>query len=69
MKVYYCEFADHAGGLFVVAANSKKEAFSIASEYDGIVPYCLPLEEWEQVKELSANVDKPQVLLASYYIE
>jgi hypothetical protein len=94
MKVWMCkrtdDFGGFSGGLAVVAANSKEEAFKIFFEdrtYDWIVhkidvdngdyieyhtkwkSYYYPLENWFECNVLTANVDKPCVIIEDGYSE
>ena len=80
----------YSGGLAVVAANSKEEAFKTFFEnddYDWMVDkydldtykwledatqwrsYYYPLEMWFECKVLTANVDKPCVIMENGYSE
>lgn len=94
MKVWMCkrtdDFGGYSGGLAVVAANSKEEAFKIFFEdmnytwmvnkidvetgdyfedYTKWKSYYYPLERWFECKELTANVDKPCVIMEDGYTE
>jgi hypothetical protein len=89
MKVFMCQRqGGYSGGLAVVAANSKEEAFKTFfedKEYDwmkynyGIVGYTddftkwrsdfYPIELWFECEELTANVDKPCVIMEGGYSE
>ena len=94
MKVWMCkrtdDFGGYSGGLAVVAANSREEAFKIFFEdrtYDWMVhkidvetgdyiedytkwkSYYYPLENWFECKVLTANVDKPCVIIEDGYSE
>lgn len=94
MKVWMCkrtdDFGGYSGGLAVVAANSKEEAFKIFFEdrtYDWMVhkidvdtgdyiedytkwkSYYYPLENWFECNVLTANVDKPCVIMEDGYTE
>ena len=94
MKVWMCkrtdDFGGYSGGLAVVAANSKEEAFKIFFEdmtYGWMVnkidvetgddfedctkwkSYYYPLEKWFECKELTANVDRPCVIIEDGYSE
>jgi hypothetical protein len=94
MKVWMCkrtdDFGGFSGGLAVVAANSKEEAFKIFFEdmtYGWMVNKIdvetgdnfedctkwesdyYPLEKWFECKALTANVDKPCVIMEDGYTE
>ena len=92
MKVWMCRRTDgnygYSGGLAVVAANSKEEAFKtffsdedyswMAHKYDegkDIEDYTkwisdyYPIEKWFECKKLTANVDKPYVIMEDGYTE
>lgn len=91
MKVFMCKRqGDYCGGLAVVAANSKEEAFKTFFEdedYDCMVDkydvdthkftddftkwhsYDYPKEKWFECKVLTANVDKPCVIMEDGYSE
>lgn len=89
MKVFMCQRqGGYSGGLAVVAANSKEEAFKTFFEdndyvwmkYDyGIVGNTdditnwrsdyYPIELWFECKVLTANVDKPCVIMEGGYTE
>ena len=72
MKVFMCRRQDgYSGGLIVVAANSKEEAFKTFCEdprYYWMV-YRYPRDEWFECKTLTANVDKPCVIMEDGYTE
>lgn len=80
----------YSGGLVVVAANSKEEAFKTFSEDDRYAymvdtydldtyklvedvtqwrSYYYPLEMWFECNILTANVDKPCVIMEDGYSE
>ena len=92
MKVFMCrrEGGRYSGGLVVVAANSKEEAFRVFAtdkDYGWMVgkfdldkddwsdditkwwSYIYPLENWFECKVLSANVDKPCIMIENGYTE
>ena len=79
MKVWMCKREyGYSGGLAVVAANSKEEAFDIYHndpahdwEYNEYLDdgYCYEREDWFECKELVANVDKPCVIMEDGYTE
>jgi hypothetical protein len=97
MKVWMCRRSDgyygYSGGLAVVAANSKEEAFKIFFEdkdYDWMVnkwthtddyteeytddytkwrSEFYPIEKWFECKILTANVDRPRVIMEDGYTE
>lgn len=75
MKVWMCTRTDnfgwYSGGLAVVAANSREEAFKtfyLHGEYSWKA-YYYPFERWFECKELTANVDKPCVIMEDGYTE
>lgn len=84
MKVFMCQRqGGYSGGLAVVAANSAEEAFKTFFEdedYDWMVDKFTddftkwrsdyyPIEEWFECKVLTANVDKPCVIMEGGYTE
>ena len=86
MKVFMCHRqGGYSGGLAVVAANSKKEAFKTffedkenewmvnkwthTDDYTKWRSYYYPLEKWFECKELTANVDKPCVIMEDGHTE
>ena len=91
MKVFMCKRKGlYSGGLAVVAANSKEEAFRVFAtdkDYDWMIEkldldtyeltddvtqwwsYFYPLENWFECKVLSANVDKPCVIMEDGYTD
>lgn len=79
MKVFMCERqGGYGGGLAIVAANSKEEAFYIYHnapshnwEYDEYIDdgYYYKRVNWFECKHLTANVDKPCVIKESGYTE
>lgn len=89
MKVWMCRRSDgdygYSGGLAVVAANSKEEAFKIFFEdkdYDWMAnkwthtddytkwrSEYYPFEKWFECKILTANVDRPRVIMEDGYTE
>lgn len=91
MKVFMCQRqGDYSGGLAVVAANSKEEAFKIFAEdkdygwtvdrcdYDSYEftddftrwrSYYYPIDKWFECKALTANVDKPCVIMEDGHTE
>ncbi len=73
MKVFIFDCnKQYGGGLAVVAANDKEEAFElIKEEYGGdewIYEYT-DLDHCHERLDIEANVIKPQVLEADFYIE
>ena len=75
MKVWMCkrtdDFGGFCGGLAVVAANDIEEAFKtflLHEEYSWKADY-YPFERWFECKELTANVDKPCVIMEDGYTE
>ena len=84
MKVFMCKRqGGYSGGLAVVAANSKQEAFKTFFEdpyYDWMVykydvdytewrSNYYPIEKWFECKALTANVKKPCVIMEDGYTE
>lgn len=90
MKVFMCRRqGGYSGGLIVVAANSKEEAFKTFCEdpqYNWMVyryndnledtddytkwfSYIYPRDEWFECEALTANVDKPCVIMEDGYTE
>lgn len=89
MKVFMCKRrGGYSGGLAVVAANSREEAFKTFFEdkdYAWMVykhdvdtyeftddftkwrSYYYPIELWFECKVLTANVDKPCVIMEDGY--
>lgn len=58
----------YGDGVILIAANTVEEAQEIARS-DEYVDYNGAIEDIEEVKELSTNVDTPKVILAAWYIE
>lgn len=82
MKVFCCKNQySYGGGLILVAANTKEEAFSIASldedtnwlfykmESGELVSDCYPKNKWFEVEHLSADLSEPQVIIEDHYSE
>lgn len=84
MKVFMCKRAGgYSGGLAVVAANSIEEAFKTFFEnkdYNCMVDKCdedctkwhayyYQMEYWFECTVLTANVDKPCVIMEDGYSE
>ena len=82
MKVFCCRNQEpYGGGLILVAANTKEEAFSIASvdedtnwlfykkESGELVSDTYPKDEWFEVEHLSTNLLKPQVIIEDHHTE
>lgn len=95
MKVWMCKRSEgyYSGGLAVVAANSKEEAFKTffedkdndwmvnkwthtdayteeyTDDYTKWRSEYYPLENWFECKVLTANVDKPCVIMEDGYTE
>ena len=82
MKVFCCKNqCSYGGGLILVAANTKEEAFSIASidedtnwlfykmESGELVSDTYPINEWFEVKHLSTDLSEPQVIVEDHYSE
>ena len=72
MKVFMCKrYDDYSGGLAVVAANNKEEAFkTFFTDKDYKWHACYyQMESWFECKALTANVDKPCVIMEDGYTE
>ena len=82
MKVFCCKNqCSYGGGLILVAANTKEEAFSIASMDEDtkwffyemksgeLVSNRYPKNEWFEVEHLSTNLITPQVIIEDSYSE
>lgn len=72
MKVFMCQRqGDYSGGLAVVAANNAEEAFKTFCEDKdyGLYSDLYPIEEWFECKVLTANIDKPCVIIEEGYSE
>lgn len=91
MKVFMCKRrGGYSGGLAVVAANSKEEAFKtffededydwmvdkynyetgdLAEDVTGWYTDYYPLRDWFECKVLTANVNKPRVIMEDGYSE
>ena len=91
MKVFMCKrCGGYSGGIAVVAANNKEEAFKTFltdKDYDWMVDkydvdtgdftddctkwhaYFYQMESWFECKALTANVDKPCVIMEDGYTE
>ena len=82
MKVFCCKNQrTYGGGLILVAANTKEEAFSIASvdedknwlfykiESGELVSDTYPINEWYEVEHLSTDLITPQVIIKDDYTE
>ena len=84
MKVFACKSQrGYSGGLILVAANTKEEAFHIASvdENIGYIFYeteyksgifisdTYPLDKWFEVEHLSPDLTVPQVIIEDHYTE
>jgi hypothetical protein len=91
MKVFMCQRrGGYSGGLAVVAANSKEEAFKTffddpdydwmvdkydedtyeyADDFTKWVSSYYPIEKWFECKVLTANVDRPCVIMEGGYSE
>jgi len=84
MKVFCCRNQySYGGGLILVAANTKEEAFNTASvdkdtnyffyeiEYNtGIfISDTYPLNMWFEVEHLSTDLTEPQVIIEDHYSE
>ena len=82
MKVFCCKNQySYGGGLILVAANTREEAFSVASsdedtnwlfyekEYGELVSDCYPKNEWFEVEHLSTDLLEPQIIVEDHYSE
>lgn len=93
MKVFGCIRQDnYEGGVILVAANNRNEAFSVAAHDENafvhflfldrkgryvdyieqaakVISKTYPIEHWTEYKILTANVDKPRVILDEGYTE
>jgi len=82
MKVFCCKNqCSYGGGLILVAANTKEEAFSVASidedtkwlfyhmESGELVSDTYPIDEWFEVEHLSTDLSEPQVIIEDHYTE
>ena len=82
MKIFCCKNqCSYGGGLILVAANTKEEAFSIASVDENtnwlfykmksgeLVSDRYPKNEWFEVEHLSTNLITPQVIIEDSYSE
>lgn len=84
MKVFACENQNaYGGGLILVAANTKEEAFNTASVYKDIdylfyeteyksgifISDTYPLDKWFEVKHLSTDLTEPKVIIEDHYTE
>lgn len=69
MKVFACcREESFGGGLIIVAANTKEEAYNTALRTPGIYGN-YPLDGYMELSELSANVTEPQVIKEGGYSE
>lgn len=61
----------YAGGLIVVAANSPEEAHGVmcASSRGDILENHYEAAGWEQLDDVVANVEYPQILVENGYSE
>lgn len=82
MKIFCCKNqCSYGGGLILVAANTKEEAFSIASvdedtnwlfykmESGELVSDTYPINEWYEVKHLSTDLSEPKVIVEDHHTE
>lgn len=82
MKVFCCKNQiSYGGGLILVAANTREEAFSVASvdedtkwwfyemECGELVSDTYPKNRWFEVEHLSTDLTKPQVIIEDHYSE
>lgn len=82
MKIFACKRqGGYSGGLIIVAAKTKEEAFFTAANSneisywfhkldDGSI-YCdiYPIDKWEEVKHLSTDLKEQQVILEDGYTD
>ena len=58
-----------SGGLIVVAASTAYEAHGVMCAYDKCLEYYYKVDSWQELSNVTANVDKPQVLAEDGYTE
>lgn len=82
MKVFGCRCGiSYGGGLILVAANTREEAFSVASVDEDtkwffykmksgeLVSNRYPQNKWFEAEHLSTDLTKPQVIIEDSYYE
>lgn len=81
MKVFCCKNQyPYGGGIIMVAANSKEEAFSVAAQDKDVkwefyktesgepASDIYPISEWYEEKRLSSRLIKPMVIVENNYL-
>lgn len=64
MKVYsVTPNEDYSGGVMIIAANTAEEAKKIAKNKDFLI------NEPKEIPYLTANVDKPDIIIKALYFE
>lgn len=74
MKVFMCQNKIFSDGLAIVAANSIDEAFMTFFDHDDNrymldsqwVTDHYPLEDWFELPKLTAEVEKPCIIINNY---
>lgn len=59
----------YAGGVVLIAANSLEEAQDLARKDEYLEFYGDWISNMKEVEELSANVNSPEIILNTWYIE
>lgn len=75
MKVFINKASNagkYRGGMLVVAANTADEARGIANDLKynhgcHIIDYCFSPDNWEELPNVTADYDTPQLLAEEYY--
>ena len=69
MKVFSLYPAtSYAGGIVLIAANTLEEAQDLARKYEYLEFYG-DISNMKEVEELSTNVNSPEIILNTWYIE
>lgn len=69
MKVFSLYPAtSYSGGIVLIAANNLEEAKGLARHDEFMIHYG-DIEHMTEVEELSANVNSPEIILNTWYIE
>ena len=69
MKVFSLYPAtSYAGGIVLIAANNLEEAQELARK-DEYLEFYGDISNMKEVEELSANVNSPEIILNTWYIE
>ena len=69
MKVFSLYLAtSYAGGIVLIAANTLEEAQDLARN-DEYLEFYGDISNMKEVEELSANVNSPEIILNTWYIE